>query len=83
MPFLKIKHKNIFVGSQDITNVNNTKSTGQTSPNMLKEFNARVVYYDQLISNARYAYSAYFNQKDKLNPILDIFVQNFYHNNKH
>ena len=41
--------------------------------NMLKEFNARVVYYDQLISNARYAYSAYFNQKDKLNPILDIF----------
>lgn len=39
MPFLKIKHKNIFVGSQDITNVNNTKSTGQTSPNMLKEFN--------------------------------------------
>lgn len=43
MPFLNIKNKNIFVGAQDITNVVNTKSTGQTSPDMLKEFNAKFV----------------------------------------
>lgn len=39
----------------------------------LEQFNARVVYYDQLISDARNAYSEYFSQKENLNPILDIF----------
>lgn len=39
----------------------------------LQPYNSRVVYYDQLISNAKNAYAAYFNQKEKLNPILDIF----------
>ena len=43
MPFLSVKNKNIFVGAQDITNFVNTKSTGQTSPAMLKEFNAKYV----------------------------------------
>lgn len=45
----------------------------ETVKKTLEQFNARVVYYDGLISDARNAYSAYFAQKDKLNPILDIF----------
>lgn len=45
----------------------------ETVKKTLEQFNARVVYYDGLISDARNAYSAYFSQKDKLNPILDIF----------
>ncbi len=47
----------------------------ETVKNTLEPFNARVVYYDGLISDARNAYSAYFSQKDKLNPILDIFSE--------
>jgi len=39
----------------------------------LEQFNARVVYYDQLIIDAKNAYSEYFSQKEKINPILDIF----------
>ncbi len=39
----------------------------------LKPFNSRVVFYDELISNARNAYKAYFDARDKINPILDIF----------
>ena len=38
MPFFKIKNKNIHLGAQDIAGENNTKSTGQISPKMLKEF---------------------------------------------
>ena len=41
MPFLKIKNKNVYLGSQDISNVHNTKSTGQISGPMLKEFNVK------------------------------------------
>lgn len=41
MPFLKIKNKNVKIGAQDISNVDNNKSTGQTSPMMIKEFNAK------------------------------------------
>ena len=41
MPFLKIRNKNVFLGAQDISNINNTKSTGQTSPVMLNEFGAK------------------------------------------
>lgn len=51
----------------------NSKENLDTVTELLKQFNARVVYYDQLISNARNAYAAYFGQKEKLNPILDIF----------
>ena len=47
----------------------------ETVKNTLEPFNARIVYYDGLISDARNAYSAYFSQKDKLNPILDIFSE--------
>lgn len=39
----------------------------------LKPYGGRVVYYDELISDAHNAYKAYFDAKDKLNPILDIF----------
>lgn len=39
----------------------------------LRPHQSRVVYYDELISNARNAYRAYFEARDKLNPILDIF----------
>ena len=39
----------------------------------LKPHHSRVVFYDELISNARNAYKAYFDARDKLNPILDIF----------
>ena len=38
MPFFKIKNKNLYLGSQDVSNVLNKQSTGQTSPKMLKEF---------------------------------------------
>ncbi|MBQ9796035.1 MAG: triosephosphate isomerase [Clostridia bacterium] len=41
MPFFKIKNKKVFLGSQDISNVENTKSTGQTSAKMLQEFNCK------------------------------------------
>lgn len=51
----------------------NSRQNLDTVSGILKQFNARVVYYDQLISNARNAYGAYFSQKEKLNPILDIF----------
>ena len=50
-----------------------TPERQETVKKTLEQFNARVVYYDELISDARNAYSAYFAQKDKLNPILDIF----------
>ena len=39
MPFLKIKNKFVKFGSQDVSGIINTKSTGDVSPNMLKEFN--------------------------------------------
>ena len=39
----------------------------------LKPHHSRVVYYDELINNARNAYKSYFDAKDRLNPILDIF----------
>lgn len=39
----------------------------------LKPHHSRVVFYDELISNARNAYKSYFDAKDRLNPILDIF----------
>ena len=39
LSFLQINNKNIKLGSQDISNVNNDKSTGQISAKMLKEFN--------------------------------------------
>lgn len=41
----------------------------------LEQFNARVVYYDGLINDAKNAYSEYFNQRHDLNPILDIFSE--------
>ena len=40
MPFLKIKNKSVKIGAQDIACFSNTKSTGQISAEMLKEFNA-------------------------------------------
>ena len=39
LPSLKINNKNVKLGAQDISNVNNDKSTGQISANMLNEFN--------------------------------------------
>ena len=39
MSLFKIKNKNISVGAQDVSPAINTKSTGQISPLMLKEFN--------------------------------------------
>ena len=39
MPFLDIKNKNMFLGSQDVCAVENKKSTGQISAKMLNEFN--------------------------------------------
>ena len=38
MPFFKIKNKNLFLGSQDISGDENKKSTGQISAKMLNEF---------------------------------------------
>ena len=52
-----------------------TVTSHQTVKDALEPFHARVVYYDGLISDARNAYAAYFSQKDKLNPILDIFSE--------
>ena len=39
LPFLQINNKNVELGAQDISNLNNNKSTGQIAPKMLKEFN--------------------------------------------
>ncbi len=39
----KFKNKNIFLGAQDIAAVNNGKSTGQTSAQMLNEFGVKYV----------------------------------------
>ena len=41
MPFLNLNNENLFLGSQDISNVDNSKSTGQISAKMLKEFNTK------------------------------------------
>ena len=41
MPLLKIKNKSVFMGSQDISDCENKKSTGQISAKMLKEFNVK------------------------------------------
>lgn len=41
LPFFKIKNKSVFLSSQDISNLNNNKSTGQISPEMLKEFGVK------------------------------------------
>ena len=41
MPFFNLTNKNVYLGSQDITDEENTKSTGQISPKMLNEFNVR------------------------------------------
>ena len=37
----KIKNKHVSVGSQDVAGESNKKSTGQTSPSMLKEFGVK------------------------------------------
>lgn len=39
MPFLDVKNKNMFLGSQDVCAVENKKSTGQISAKMLNELN--------------------------------------------
>lgn len=39
----KIKSNSVFLGCQDITNIDNSKSTGQISPNMLHEFSVKYV----------------------------------------
>lgn len=39
MPFLQLDNENISLGAQDISCEINKQSTGQISPNMLKEFN--------------------------------------------
>ncbi|MBR4998413.1 MAG: triose-phosphate isomerase [Clostridia bacterium] len=41
MPFLKCKNENVFIGAQNLAEVVNTKSTGEISPEMLKEFGAK------------------------------------------
>lgn len=41
LPFLKKINKNVEIGSQDITNRIDHKSTGQISPEMLKEFDVK------------------------------------------
>jgi len=38
MPFFKFKNKNVFLGSQDIAEIDNKKSTGQINAAMLNEF---------------------------------------------
>ncbi len=39
----------------------------------LESFNARIVYYDQLISDATNAYKSYFDKQDELNDIIKLF----------
>ena len=39
MPFFELKNKSVFLGSQDISDVEDKKSTGQINARMLKEFN--------------------------------------------
>ena len=41
MPFFKIKNKNVILGSQDISSIENKKSTGQTNAKMLNEFGVK------------------------------------------
>ncbi len=41
MPFFHIKNENVKLGSQDISSVENKKSTGQISASMLREFNIK------------------------------------------
>ena len=41
MPFFKIKNKNVSLGSQDISQIENKKSTGQISGKMLNEFGVK------------------------------------------
>ena len=41
MPFFKLKNKNVFLGSQDISNCEDKKSTGQINAKMLNEFGVK------------------------------------------
>lgn len=41
MPFLQIKNKMVSIGSQNVSNVENAKSTGQISCSMLREFGVK------------------------------------------
>lgn len=41
LPFLKIKNKNVFIASQNISNTINGSATGQISPSMIKEFDGK------------------------------------------
>ena len=39
----------------------------------IKPYNARIVYYDELIENALTAYKAYFDKHEELNEIIQLF----------
>lgn len=41
MPFFKIRNKNVFLGSQDVSVLADKKGTGQISPNMLHDFDVK------------------------------------------
>lgn len=55
-----------------VDNDSSSKNCKQVAES-LRPHHSRVVFYDELISNARNAYKAYFDARDKVNPILDIF----------
>ncbi len=41
MPYLEIRKKNVVLGAQDVSIETNNKSTGQTSPKMMSEFDVK------------------------------------------
>lgn len=41
----------------------------------LDAYRARIVYYDQLITNAQESYKSYFEKKDELNGIIELFIK--------
>lgn len=71
-PNQKPVYEIIILLGQYIDNDSSVKNMERVTSS-LQPYCSRVVYYDQLISDAKNAYFAYFNQKEKLNPILDIF----------
>lgn len=82
LPNLKIKNKKVFVGVQDISIEVNSKSTGQISPNMIKEFGASYAIIGHSERRAigetddTVAYKVFNAVNNNINPIICVGEEN-------
>lgn len=62
----------IFILGKDVKTTNSKEEKERQSAS-LKLYNTRIVFYDELISNARNAYKSYLDAKVKINSIIKLF----------